>query len=295
MSVLAVGEAVPSRIAGIFRYLLTCRGGQEKRARLEKILSPPRLLERESGGGEMIRKVINECNKMGLTTETGDKQQDKQISLSQATLELHPTGRFDPIRFRLLLSHLIMDPENAENHDLCKLLAWFLAQDVYTITGDQEGLEAVLRKQVGDNRLGLINDARYGDLLRWSVFLGLAWPLKLPGQKNSQLIPDPTSHVESLLPSLFANAKSKRTQLPQFVGDLVRLCPVLDNGIFYDMIRHFLPDRNPEHLSSALSLALLRLQEQHIIELVNVPDEAGKVVKDGPRVSRRSAWSTPPA
>ena len=59
MSVLKVGEAIPSRIAGVFRYLLTCDHRQEKRERLEKMLSPEKLRPPDS---VMIRRVINEID-----------------------------------------------------------------------------------------------------------------------------------------------------------------------------------------------------------------------------------------
>ena len=276
MSVLGVGEAVPSRIAGVFKYLLRCERRREKRQSLEEMLSPDRL--RPPEGGIMVKRVIDECNKMKLTEE--DKA-NEMISLSQTAWDKHPGTDFDPHRFRTLLICLIMDPVNAENHDLCRLMAWFLAQNVTTIRGDQEGLEKALRQQIGPERLGLTSDVRYGNFRDWSVFLRLAWAHKLLVGSGLQLVPDPTNYIESQLPDLGANAPRGVVALPEFVSKMASRCPVLEGGCFYDAISQWLPEKAPELLSSATSLALLRLERRRVIKLEKRSDAPGMVIKAG--------------
>ncbi|MHC5826472.1 MAG: hypothetical protein ACYT04_64075, partial [Nostoc sp.] len=60
MSVLKEPLATPSRVRGIFRYLLQKKGQKEKREVLEKILSPDELVKDAPSGRPMFRKTINQ-------------------------------------------------------------------------------------------------------------------------------------------------------------------------------------------------------------------------------------------
>ena len=75
MSVITEAYAVPSRLIGIYRFLLRIKGQGESPDVIEKTLSPESLVrpddgtgqaEREGGGREMVRKTVNECIAMGL-------------------------------------------------------------------------------------------------------------------------------------------------------------------------------------------------------------------------------------
>jgi hypothetical protein len=283
MSVFTTPEATPSRIAGVFRYLFKCKDRKEYRDRLERMLSPGNL-QREPGSGGMIKNVINECIKMGLTTviEENDRQ---QICLNETKCSTSQ-DRFDINSFRSLMGRLLMDVDNDANYDLCKLLAWFLAQDVYEIQGDQTGLESALREQVGDERLGLTNDVRYGNFRYWAVFLGFAWEYHNRMMGTTQIVPDPTTYLENQLAELFVDDEGNDVPLPRFMSQVSILCPILEDGFFYDKVAKWLPKRDIDHLCTAISLALLRLVDKQRIMLKSLSDAPVKLIMDGSKPLR---------
>lgn len=284
MSVFTTPEATPSRIAGVFRYLCKCEDRKEYRDRLERMLSPENL-QREPGSGGMIKNVINECIKMGLTTVREEKD-GQQICLNETAYSISQDGVFDIASFRSFLGRLLMDTDNDANHDLCKLLAWFLAQDVYKIQGDQTGLELALRDQVGDERLGLTNDVRYGNFRYWAVFLGFAWEYYSREMRTTQIVPDPTMYLESQLSELFADDVGNDLPLPKFMSHLSMHCPILEDGFFYDKVAKWLLTRDTDHLCTAISLAFLRLVDRQAIVLKSLSDAPVKVIMDGSKPLR---------
>src|SRR4051812_4273872 len=87
MSVLTEAYAVPSRVLGVYRYLLHTRGQKESLESLTKHLAPDSLSRRgdreaagadEGAGKEMVRKTVNECRGAKLLAQDED------------TLTLHP-------------------------------------------------------------------------------------------------------------------------------------------------------------------------------------------------------------
>ena len=218
MSVLKTMVAVPPRIAAVFRYLLTVDEKKEKRDRLERMLAPQNLTTTPESKS-MINEVINECKNMCLVTEAREKE-DRVISLSEMSLTIHPESEFNPVKFRMLLNRLIMDTNNDKNHDLCKLISWFLAQDVFSFPGDHQSFTALLRDQFGDDRLGLTNQERFRQFRFWSVFLGFALALRNPTKKGEQLIPDPTKFLETNLPSILSAYHEEHISLIQLMSQL---------------------------------------------------------------------------
>jgi len=278
MSILRTLVVVPSRIAGVFRYLLISEGNRENRDVLEKILAPKLILPTPASG-DMVKDVISECCKMGLTTEIV-KKETREICLSKTTRQLYPGSIFDAIKFRMLVNELIMDKNNKENHDMCKLLAWFLTQDVGTMNGSYEGLSQALRNQIDEGRLGLTNKSRYDNFRFWSVFLGFASVFRNLKAGTEQLIPNPTNFLERKLPEVFGHNQNREMALPDLMHIISETCPILDDGIFQKEITQSLPTREPERISSAMSLALLSLRDKKIISLETRADAPGLVVME---------------
>lgn len=69
MSVLKTSLANPSRMQGIFRYLLYAKGQKEKREVLEQVLSPDKLVEDKSSPRPMFRATLSESLKCRLLIE----------------------------------------------------------------------------------------------------------------------------------------------------------------------------------------------------------------------------------
>jgi len=231
----------------------------------------------------MIGLVIDECRKMGLTTHEGDIG-NLQVRLSERTRSLYGRKDFDIDQFKKLLRTLLMDEENPANHDMCCLLAWFLAQDVSKFPGYHKGLSEQHKAYFGTG----LNDAQFGDLRDWSLFLGLAWRYRnyIPGQGGVRLVPDPTEYVLSFLRDYFTRGNAEGIALPELVAKLADDCPVLQGGFFYKKIGAHLPKVDRGSLSSALSLALLRLEERDIVRLESRSDAPVMVLHDGKNTRR---------
>ena len=276
MSVLNVGEAVPVRMVALIRYLLLCPDMSDSRRRLELMLSPPNV--RSKSEGDMVRKVVNEGVKLGLLTESGDKK-DSVLVLSEDARAAYPAGIFGDIQTRLLLTRLLV--KSAENRDLCHLLAWFLSQDAKTVRGTHTDLKKLYNEQIGSTQVSF-NDVAYGDLRYWSIFLGFAWSHKIGGI-GEEIVPDPTRHIEWLLPFLFSNSKMQDEPLPRWIERLAELCPVMPGGTFHNAIKGLPP---MSHVLPALAFALLRLRDRGVLELSNKSDAEGLVVMDNGRPTR---------
>ncbi|MFC2034889.1 protein DpdG [Chloroflexota bacterium] len=287
MSVFNTPEAIPSRLAGVFKYLLSCENLTENIERLEKIIAPVNL-QPDPGSGTMFNTVISESNKMKMTNVKG-KSGEEKVFLNKDTLPVSMLDRsFDLDVFRLFLGRLIMDTTNDANHDLCNLLAWFLAQDVFTIVGDQIGLESTLRDQVGEARLGLTNDARFGNFVYWAKFLGFALETYNFKKRSTQLIPDPSKYIVCQIKDLFSNEGRDEIPLSRLLNKLSELCPIIEGGFFHNEIEKWLPDKEPDQLYSPISFALLKLEREGIIKLSSLSDAPVKVLMDGKMPKRVS-------
>jgi len=274
MSVLNVGEAVPVRMVALIRYLLLCLDRSDSRRRLELMLSPPNL----RAEGETISRVWKEAVKLGLLTESGDKK-DSVLALAEEARAAYPSGKFDDVQTRLLLTRLLAKSE--ENRNICHLLAWFLSQDGRTVRGTHTDLKKLHDEQIGGTQVNF-NDVAYKDLHYWSIYLGFAWSHKIAGI-GEEIVPDPTRHIEWLLPSLFSGSKMQDEPLPRWLEQLAELCPMMPGGAFHNAIKG-LP--KVSHVRPALAFALLRLHDRGVLELSNKSDAEGIVVMDNGRPTR---------
>ena len=56
MSVLTEAYAVPSRLIGVYRYLLRCRGQKENADLIDKLLAPESLIRTDDREGQSERE-----------------------------------------------------------------------------------------------------------------------------------------------------------------------------------------------------------------------------------------------
>jgi hypothetical protein len=280
MSILKDPYVTPSRVKGVVRYLLRARGKREKRDTLEAVLSPSSLASRGSDkepSRSMVQATIRECIKMGLLEEIQDK----------AEVILNPKLKLeDGFSLPIVLSHILLnEPEQTENHDFARVLAWYLSQDFFDAPRNWQEMEQKLREQVGSGLLEL-NDIRYGQFEDWSCYLGFTWRNTLGG--TQVLVPDPTAYLRSTLENLFGDQACQQVSLNELVVRLSKNCSVFEMGEFREEIEQQIGLREPNHLSTTTSIALRRLEDENLIKLERLSDTSVWVLSDAskdPRIS----------
>lgn len=274
MSILKDPYVTPSRVKGVARYLLQARGRREKRETLEAILSPTALINRGDDkklSRNMVQATVRECIKMGLLEESEDRT---DIAISPKS------GLEDDSSLTSVLSTLLLnESEYTENHDFAKVLAWYLAQDVFDAPGNWQEAEQRLREQVGADLLEL-NDARHGQFEDWSCYLGFSWRNALAG--TQVLVPDPTTYLRQNLENLFEHQLDRQIPLGEFVTRLGKYCPVFETGQFRKEIEQQIGLRESTYLSTNTSIALRRLAEEGFLKLERLSDAPVLVLSDAP-------------
>jgi len=162
--------------------------------------------------------------------------------------------------------------------DLCRGLAWCLAQDIYTLPSVYSEIEDVVRPQVEAGRFIFLNSTRWPGLRTWARYLGFATG------SDSGFLFDPTSVVRAQLKDVMK--KNESLVAAEFVSRLASRIPVLDRGIYRIEVERSLkketwPSPSPDHLSSSLSFALRRLQRQGLISFESMADAGSRLVLTG--------------
>lgn len=287
MSVFGTAEAAPSRVSGAYRYLLRARGQRESRETIERILMPEPLLKREEqerNPRAMVRAALLEGVEMRLF-----RLDDDHYGLAPELPAAARSAGSAEARMGLTFSDLILTPANDRNQDLAMVLSWYLSQDVATAPGDWDRTEKQVVGDLGE-KLGL-NDVSFGQFRDWSRAVGLTWAHHNPGSGSRLwLVPDPTAQVRWRLPEIFG-AVGTRLRIQDFVAALGRLCPVLETGVFREQMEARLGIVRETRLSSTTAFALLRLQDEGVLELSLRSDADAMVLPDGNELVRVSEVS----
>lgn len=274
MSVLNTVEAVPSRVAGIFRYLLRYKDGKSsKKSLLEKMSLNP-------SDTDMIRTVLRECVKMELIHESGD------------TLELCerlPKGVFDEKIFKRLLLKKVADSNNDVNHNLCRLICWFLYQNPLKGPFDRDKLIDMYRKQSGGNPLDL-NEQKWDDFRYWSTYLGASWNCSIGSSWS--LLPDPTDLIERELVNMFRNDYQGGNSVGEILSELSARCFVLPGGIFSEAVHNWkIPVYDENQIHPSVALSLLRLEQKKLLNIEHRADAPLMTMKDtGKKMVSHIVW-----
>jgi hypothetical protein len=281
MSVLKEPYATPGRIRGVYRYVLHTPGRKVKREQLKNVMSPQALAKDDK---EMIRKVVNETVKMGLFNEVDGILHFPENAPSYA---INVKNGDDLLP--LWIADLFFSQENETNHDMLRLIAWYLSQNIYSAPEDKEQVDQALAAQIGESKLGCTSDVRYGQFEYWSCFLGFAWKYNIGGKKK--IISDPTAFIRKIISDLFADVSTLR--MADFAQRLGKRCPVLEGGSIRETLnKTYQLERRPEqYFSSSTSHALLRLQEEGVITLNRKSDADIFIITEGNREHRISEIS----
>lgn len=153
--------------------------------------------------------------------------------------------------------------------DLCRGLAWCLAQDIYTLPSTYAEIESLILGQVKPGKFIFLNDTRWAGFRPLASFLGFA-----TGDESSFFC-DPTEAVHSEIRDMMK--KNETMSAGDFVSQLSMRLPVLDFGAYRVQVEDELrPEKwskpSAGSLSMSLSFALRRLQMQKTLNLVNLAD-----------------------
>lgn len=285
MSVLKQVFATPGRVAAVYRYLLQADGQSETRDRLEAVLSPTPLLGAK-GTREMVRGAVNECVKMGLVAEEGDRVH-LHPDLPAAARDRHHGSA----RIAVTLADLLLRVDG-ENEDFALILAWYLDQDVRSAPGDWEAFALAVDREVGGDRMGLTNDNPYNQFDDWACFLGFAWRQAHRG--SVRLTPDPTRHLRSRLPEVFGRPGARLAAAP-LADRVAEVCPVFEGGGFRREVDRRTGRRRERELSSVTAHAWFRLADEgHVRVEQSAGDAEVFLLPDGDGSVRCSAvtWTS---
>ena len=267
MSVYSVPEASPSRVLGVLRFVLAL-GESTSRSTLEAMMTPSGLTAEgpDDGGGEgeagtgraLLQRALKETVRLGLLNEG-----QKTLRIGTAVnRKLISTECWWP----LALFELLADAPN-DNADLCRALAWFLAQDVTVVPGTWNAMQSN-----NDILTALeMNNASFGQLQHWAAYLGFGWRCGRP--QRSIFVFDPTAHLKLRLMYEFGK-KRKEFSATELLKRLADWIPVLDWGRYRVELerQHVLTPVQASNVSSALSQSLRRLQEEGWIDLSHASD-----------------------
>lgn len=269
MSVLKTALAAPSRMRGIFRYLLQAPKQCEKRGKLTSLLSPDKLSEGRNKGAEhpMFDAALRESIKCGLLIE---ENEEIAINFNLPEASRHPqTGD------KLLpdtLVQLFFASDNEDEEDLGRLIAWYLAQDIYDAPGTWEEVEQrVAEQRVAESLdLKISSNSLFGQVADWMCYLGFAWGHALGA--NKIIVAEPTAYLRRNLKELFQGEVQAKLSIAEFVERLAKKCPVFETGKFREQVEEKIGFRLPNHLSTSTAFALFRLQDDGCIQLIKESD-----------------------
>ena len=269
MSVLKTALAAPSRMRGIFRYLLQAPKQRENKEKLTGLLSPDKLSEGRNKSAEhpMFDAALRESIKCGLLIA---ENEEIAINANLPEASRHPqTGD------KLLpdtLVQLFFASDNEDEADFGRLIAWYLAQDIYDAPGTWQEIEQLVAEQGVDESLDLkiSSNTLSGQVEDWMCYLGFAWSHALGG--NKRIVSEPTAYLRRNLKELFQAEVKAKVSLGNFVDRLAEKCPVFENGKFREQVEEKIGFRLPNHLSTSTAFALFRLQEDGCIQLVKESD-----------------------
>jgi hypothetical protein len=269
MSVLKTALATPSRMRGIFRYLLQAPKQRENREKLTRLLSPEKLSEGRNKSAEhpMFDTALRESIKCELLIE-----ENEEIAING---HLPEASRHPQTGDKLLpdtLVQLFFASDNEDEEDLGRLIAWYLAQDIYDAPGTWEEVEQrVAEQRVAESLdLKISSNALFGQVADWMCYLGFAWGHALGG--NKIIVAEPTAYLRRNLKELFQGEVQAKLSIGEFVDRLAKKCPVFESGKFREQVEEKIDFRLPNHLSTSTAFALFRLQDDDCIQLIKESD-----------------------
>lgn len=174
--------------------------------------------------------------------------------------------------------------------DLARGLAWWMAQDTWTVDTSVAALLSLESDQAARPDLRIVNnDVRMARLREWALFLGFAWS----HGRGMEL--DPTQAIACVLADVLPRA-DEEVAATDFLLALARALPVLDQGQWRVEVEaqlrtdvwHATP---PGWVSSTLARALRRMDHSGRLRLVSRADAGTAVRIPGRGGTSARPWS----
>ena len=270
MSVLKTALATPSRMRGIFRYLLQAPKQRENREKLTRLLSPEKLSEGRNKSAEhpMFDAALRESIKCDLLIE-----ENEEVAIND---HLPAASRHPQTGDKLLpdtLVQLLFASDNEDEEDLGRLIAWYLAQDIYDAPGTwQEVEQRVAEQGVAESLdLKISSNSLFGQVEDWMCYLGFAWGHASNSNKKL-VVAEPTAYLRRNLNNLFQGQAKAKLSIRDFLDRLAKKCPLFETGKFREQVEEKIGFRLPNHLSTSTAFALFRLHDDGCSTLVKESD-----------------------
>jgi hypothetical protein len=268
MSVLKTGRATHSRIRGIFRYLLQAPKQRENRDKLTQLLSPNKLWEDKKEKYPMFNDSLRESIKCGLLIKDND-----DIAINPDLLEEARNPKMGDKLLPDTLVKLFFASDNEDEEDFGRLIAWYLAQDIYDAPGTWKEVElSVAEQKVAESLdLRISSGTLFGQVEDWMCYLGFAWGHALELNRKI-VVAEPTAYLRRNLKDLFQGEAKAKISIGEFIERLAKKCPLFETGKFREQVEEKIGFRLPNHLSTSTAFALFRLQDDGYIQLIRESD-----------------------
>lgn len=278
MSILSNYTASPTRVLGLYRHLLHLPQHRQEEEELRRSFMPPATTDESAGAprkiltetisaGKSLGLWSKESNELQLQAEPADVRSDDSSELD--------TSEEEATSLRLWKTVVGALWTESDNDDLGYAAAWFLAQDPAEGGWTQNRVSEHIKDTEWSNRTGISESGKYTCFRDWMTYLGFGW--HVPGASGRELLPDPTAHIRRRLADVFDDP-GKEMMFPAFCEYLADLSPVLDGGRFRQAVEADQPPRPENHVSSSTALALQRLEDEGVIELVSKADAPSHLV-----------------
>ena len=281
MSLFENPSVSPSRLRGVYRFLLRAPDQREERERLGRLLMPEPMLG-GSGRATFDRTILEGCG-MKLFEEVEEDGKTYVALHSGLPPETRDQERGEE-RLTDLFCDLLLDSENERNDELAHAIAWLLTRNPLDAAGEWDTARRALNQSGCDRVTGLSNAGRYRQLRYWVSFLGFAWQHEMDEQII--LVPDPTTLLRRSVERLFQEPGEWRS-LPGVLRRLAEAFPVFEGGQYRDRIEELDGQREAQHLSRATAQAFLRLRDEGSIDLEERSDDPGMRIFPGSDGSQR--------
>ena len=269
MSLITTFSATPSRLRGIFRFLVKADEHRFDLQSMARMLMPDAFIDSEKDRPRVaFEDTFAEGRYLGLFQVTDEED----VSMAM----LHPTivekgyvvEDVDQV-FPDIIRSRVFEGEDQQTDGVGYTLAWFLSRSPYEAPKNAEtSLREIVRVDCRDLTT-ITNKARYNQAVYWTLYLGFAWEHAIG--RDSVLVADPTAYIRRHLPQLF-DRTGEEVALPNFMQVLADRAPVFEGGRFREGIEEKVGCREPNHLSESTAFALSRLEEEGHIELTMSSD-----------------------
>ena len=270
MSVLTNVVVVPSRMAGVYRFLKEHPDGVPVDDVYHSFMPSATTNERASEPRNIIEKTLSEGVNAGLWT----------TNESRVTLVGEPSDVNDEV-LRTTIEDALWAEEGV-NDDLGRAIAWFLAQDPLDGGWTLERVADELVDTSLAEEVGITKNTKYGSFRDWVCYLGFGWQADVDGSDNQGLLPDPTAYLRRRLPDL-VEGPGEEMGMALFMQRLAALCPVFEEGRLRRSVDDTFASRPDNHVAASTSFALERLERSGVLQI------EAKADAPHPRVLRRGS------